>query len=382
MMRNILLIAKNTLKVTFRKKSSILVFILLPVLAVLISIGLYSSANTGTVRIGIYDKDNGTLSNDMLEYLKNTDKFKIMYIKEDEINDKVSGREVDCVLVIPEDFEEKIYQGTVGSVEIVSIKGEDATAWIKTYTNFYIGNLIDISKASKGNKVIFNKIYEGFKEGELKYEAKMLKDISKDKYITNQGIGFLIFFIMLGATITSSIILKEKRDRTYFRICSSPVNSKEYILGNTLANLFIIFIQNIIVLTALTKIYRINTMVPSYELLVVLMSFGLVAVSIGMLIVSFSSSTSQVNSLSTLIITPTCMLGGCFIPIEMMPDIVKKIANFMPHKWTIEAINKLQSGSSFNEALVNIAVTISFAIAFFLISAYRFKSSKDIKNFV
>lgn len=381
-MSNAFLIAKNILKIAFRKKGNIIVFLVLPIVSILISLAAYSNLGAQTINIGVINSDNSLLASDMIKSMVKEDNFKITSAVENEISDKVSTGKLDCVLIIPEGFEEGVYSKKPKEIRIVSIKGEDTTTWIKSYANFYVKNLVDIAEASNGDKNIFNKIYENYKKGSLVLKVSKLEDKTQSKGITTQSLGFLLMFMMLGAGITSGFMLKEKRNRTYYRICAAPVKAGSYILGNVLANLIIIFIQVLLVLIIATQVLKINTYVPASLLLLILICFGVVAIGIGMVIAAFSKDTIQAGTLTTLIITPTCMLGGSFWPVRIMPATMQKISNFMPQKWAIEAVEKLQAGGSLSDISLNIAVILAFAAAFFLIAVYKFNSSEGVKNFV
>jgi ABC-2 type transport system permease protein len=174
----------------------------------------------------------------MLKYLKSTGKFENITISEGSIDEKVVNKEVSLAIIIPEDFSENIYNNKLESIKIVSIQGKEVTAWIENYTNLYLQNLSDISKASEGNKDKFEEIYEGYKNQALKLKSEKVKDKSLNKQLTQSGVGMLILFILLGATSTSNIILKEKRERTYQRICSTPVNSKIYVDGKCVGKFY------------------------------------------------------------------------------------------------------------------------------------------------
>jgi ABC-2 type transport system permease protein len=381
-MRSILVLVANTLKVTFRKKSNIIVFIIIPIVSILVSMALYSSTGTSRLKIGVYDKDNSGLSKDLISSMSKAGKFDVTDVEEDKINEMITIGKLDCAVIIPYGFEKGIYNNEAKQVKLVSLKGVETTVWIKNYTNLYVMNLLDISKVSQGNLDTFNKIYGGYKKESLKLEIGKVEDRSQSRGITMQSLGFLILFMMLGASFTSSLILKEKRDRTYFRVCTAPVSPKIYIISNVIANLIIVFIQVLTVLIIATKVFGISTYVPSYQLATILICFGLVSIGIGMLVVSFSKSTIQANNLSTIIISPTCMLGGCFWPPSMMPETIQKISNFMPQKWAIDAINKIQMGSSFFDVMGHIAIMIAFATVFFLVAIYMFSNRDDVKNFV
>jgi ABC-2 type transport system permease protein len=51
-------------------------------------------------------------------------------------------------------------------------------------------------------------------------------------------------------------------------------------------------------------------------------------------------------------------------------------------KWALEAIQKIQSGSSFIDVLPYIAIVLTFACAFFFIAAYKFGRNESVNNVV
>lgn len=75
----------------------------------------------------------------------------------------------------------------------------------------------------------------------------------------------------------------------------------------------------------------------------------------------------QFGYLSNLIIVPMCMLGGCYWPIDFMPDTLQKIANFVPTSWLIKATEKIIYGAKLSEVYIEIFIIILFTITFFLI---------------
>ena len=381
-MRNTFLVAQNMFKIIFKKKSNVMVYIILPIVLVMIFMSAQGSSSNSKVAMGIVNKDNTQVSVDMLKYLNSTEKFKIVPLDEENLEEKVSSGEVQFAIIVPENMKEKILNKDTFNIEIISIKGQDATVWIENYIDMYMKNLMDISKAADGKEEVFNKIYEGYSKQELKLESEFVIDSTKGKSATQNTMGLFIMVMLMGTTTTSRLILKEKTERTYQRICTSPVNSKQYMTGNILVNLFIVFIQVNIVLFLAIKMLRYNMHIPVIQLLVILMSFGAVAVSIGLLIVVFSNSTASANNLSTLIITPSCMLGGCFWPVSIMPQYIQKLSDFIPQSWALGAIRKIQTGARFQEVLSNILILLAFTVTFFLISIYKMKKDKNVQKFI
>jgi ABC-2 type transport system permease protein len=122
------------------------------------------------------------------------------------------------------------------------------------------------------------------------------------------------------------------------------VRASHYIVGNGLAGLAIIVVQILFIQLLMKYAFRIETFVPDLPMFAVLFLFGLVAVGFGMAITAFSRSSMFANVLSNLIITPSCMIAGCFWPAELMPQSLKRLSYFVPQRWALAAVQKAQVG--------------------------------------
>jgi ABC-2 type transport system permease protein len=381
-MNNTFWLTRNTLKVILRKKSNFVVFIILPILFILISIGIHTGGGGGSVNIGIVDKDQSALSTDMADTMSKEKKFKMTVVAEKDKDKKLTSGELASIMIIPSGFSDSIYNNSTNPIELVSIQGEESTGWIKNYANIYVQNLLDIAKAAEGNKAEFKKIYDSFHKSPLSLKENVVHNQAKSKGLTSQSIGFLIMFILFGAANVAQLILNEKKNRTYYRICTAPTNAKTYLAGNVLANLAVIIIQIALILLLITQVFNIETYVAFYQLFLLLVCFGLVATGLGFLIVAFSGNSDQVRNLQMLIIVPSCLLSGCLIPVDVMPKAAQQIADFLPQRWVMKAIEKLQEGSHFDQVFIHLVLILSFALTFFVIAAYRFSRDENVKTFI
>ncbi len=381
-MRNILLMIANNLKVSFRKKGNIVVYIFLPLLGVLFSLLVYSGSGTSALKVGVADNDKSVLSADLKGVMQGKEGFTVSDISEGEINKKLLESELDAVVVIPGGFGKSVYDGKVKTIEVVSLKGQSVTAWLEQMLNSHVDSLSRLSAAAGGDKAAFDNMYALMKNELIKMNVVKLADRVVSKNMTITAIGMLIMFMMLGTSFTSMLILKEKRNRTYHRICSAPVNAWKYILANAVTSLITTIIQILIIQLSMKYIFRIDTGIGAVEMFTVLLMFGFVAIGIGLVVTAFSGSSYMASTLSTLIMTPTCMLGGCFWSVSMMSEFMRKLSYFMPQRWAIEALEKLQAGDSMAGIYLNLFVLFAFALAFILISAYKFSRTSNVQKFV
>jgi len=359
-----------------RRKGSVFVYLVLPIAGLLLTMLIYSGVQSGPVGIGIIDRDGSALSSDTLEALKSLKGYTVSEVDEKDIKSSLLDGKLGAVVVIPEGYGMEIVAHQAPKVEIISIRGQDVTAWIQSYLNLHTRNLLDLSAASKGNQEAFDKLYTEYKSNRLPVSEVKLEDQQTGKMMTVTSMGFLIMFIMLGAGMTSHFILSEKVTRTFYRICSAPVRPGEYIAANTLASLLIVSVQNILVLLLMKYLFKIETFVPGPILFLILFCFGIAATAISLLVTTFSVSPYMASTLNTLILTPTCMLGGCYWQVDLMPEFMQKLSYFVPQRWALEAIEKMQVYGDIRIILLNLLILLAFAAAMFLTAIWQLRRAR------
>lgn len=380
-MRTVLIVLANTIRVTFRRRSSFIVYLLLPVGGVILAVGIMSSSAAQPLRVGIIDEDGGAYAVDLVASIASWGDYTTETIGRAALDSEITSGKLDCGLIIPPGYSAGLPAGRIKKVTLVSVKGQAVTAALSGLIEQYSAGLAELARASAGNPTRFSALYaQARSKGATLTEVKV-PDRRSTKGAALVSIGYFVLFVMLGAGITSQFILTEKRSRTYYRICSAPVRPRHYLAGNGGAALLIIAAQIVVVLTAM-HLFGLTTHVPELLLAALLLLFGVVAVALGMLIAAFASSTGVAVGLSTLIITPSCMLSGCFWSISFMPPFMQKLALFMPQRWVLDGVTRLQQGEGPGSVAMNILVLAAFAAALFLVAVYGFSRREESGQFV
>ncbi|MGG2015696.1 ABC transporter permease [Bacillus sp. S10(2024)] len=381
-MKDILWLIQKTLSVLLKNKKGLLIIIGLPIAGALLSFLIYGNVGQGTLRIGVVNHENQYIANDTVKFIEGLDHVKVSKIQSSEIEENLASKKLDAVITLDSGFSQSVRDGKPSHIEVSSIKGEQITSFIKSYLYNYIDNITAISKVAKDDQSKFDKMYTGYQKNSFKLTAHTLKDTSKNKDMTNQTVGYLMMFMLFSAVNFSELILKEKENRTYFRLLSTPIDGRKYILSNVAVNMVIMMVQIIVTVLFMTNVFHIDPNIPLIVMIGLLMIFGLIAIGLSLAIVSFAKNSASANALQNIIITPTCLLAGCFFPFDIMPASVQKIAEFLPQRWLLDTIMKLQQGTQFTDIYLNILILFAFAISFFLIAIYKFGRNNDARNFI
>ncbi|MBB3907534.1 ABC transporter permease [Anoxybacteroides rupiense] len=381
-MQDVMWLVRHTLKKTFSNKKNILLYFGTPLIGIIISLLVYSGSNEKNVHIGIVNNDPHYITNDTIHFIKGLEHLSVTNIKESEIDDQITSGKLDCVLVFHPGFSKSVQQGRPDHLQIVSIHGSEITGFIKSYLYHYINNISALGKIANGDERTFLQMYERYQQSPFRTSVHSLKDTSKNIGMTYQTIGYLLMIMLFSAGNLAEMIVKEKENRTYFRLLSAPINGKRYVLSNIIVNMIVMTGQIILTLVIMDRVFHIKTNIAFWQMAVVLMLFSLVAIGIAFITVAFANSSASAGAMQNLIVVPSCMLSGCFWPADIMPTFVQKIANFLPQRWTLDALLKLQQGHSFGSLYLNLLIILAFALIFFLISAYKFGRNNNVNNFV
>ncbi|WML45950.1 ABC transporter permease [Neobacillus sp. PS3-40] len=381
-MKDVSWLIKNTLKVTFKNKKNILLYLCTPLIGVFISLLTYGNVTQSILHVGIVNQDNGYIAADTVKFIAKLENVKASKMQESEVANKLTNGKLDCAIIVESGFSNSVENGNPGKIRIVSIKGAEITGFVKSYLYQYIDNVMAISKVAKGDQVTFEKMYNNYQQATFKLTANTVKDTSKSKNMTYQSVGFLIMIMLFSAGNFSEIILKEKENRTYFRLLSTPINARKYVLSNVVVNMIVLILQIIWMNLFIKIVFHIDTGISFWQMTAILTLFALVAVGLTLMLVSFANSSTSAGAIQNLVVTPSCLLAGCFWPVEIMPKSIQKVADFLPQRWVLDTISKLQQGQHLEGIYLNILILFAFAFAFFLIAIYKFGRNNSVKIFI
>jgi ABC-2 type transport system permease protein len=91
-------------------------------------------------------------------------------------------------------------------------------------------------------------------------------------------------------------------------------------------------------------------------------------VGFGLMIAGLVKTKQQASAISAVLIVSTCMLGGVYWPIDVVPDIMQKIALGVPQSWAMSGFKEIISGSLHSATLVKDTLAlVGFSALFFFI---------------
>jgi ABC-2 type transport system permease protein len=167
--------------------------------------------------------------------------------------------------------------------------------------------------------------------------------------------GFSILGILFLAQSATRDILHDREAGLLRHLLSAPVTAAEYLVGKCLS-VFVVTALGFGLLVLIGTIAGVNWGPPLAVAALVLAS----ALAVGgllLLIMSFVNSERQGDSLTTIVIIVSSLLGGAFIPASQMPEFLRPLSASTVVYWATEGFNALILESLGLSAIVpNLAV--------------------------
>lgn len=370
-----LTIAWNVIRRTIGTKKGLLGYILLPCVVISLVIALLGKEEMILAQIAYVDKDQGIASAFLLEELANKPNYALKsYADEASMKEALLAKKGAVGFVIPAGFTEGARSGNIPKFQVYELMTSEATFTLRINLDGLVRGMASSSwavKSSAGENDQARTVLADVFDETRKHRVTAFK---QDLHLYPKGglstvTGFTLMFLM--SLISSSVtqIVEDRSKRTMARVFSAPVRAWEIAAGNFLGSFFVGVIQIVVVLLLSRWVLRYDAGIPLLQHFIVLAAFMLVAMGIASAAAGLIRNPQNAGMLNSLIITPTCMIGGCFWPISFMPEYMQRAANFVPQKWAIEAIELLSSGSSLTGVGVPLLILVLMAFVLLIIGS-------------
>ncbi|MFS0863602.1 ABC transporter permease [Fredinandcohnia sp. 179-A 10B2 NHS] len=382
-MKKILSICMFEVGKVFKRRQSYLVMFAMPlVFTLLFGSLLDSEGSTDKIEISVVDEDQSTLSKRYLEMLTDNESFSFTPSTLAEAEGRVLDKKLTGFIVIDKNFEELLLSDK--QPQIMFKHGPEFTSGM--IVSEIIGNkLINLAIEAKG-AVIWSEHFEEEWEPkfqEIAIETSASKPSVESTIITKQATnkemdnmseraaGFAIMFVMIVMMSSTGTILEAKSTGVWSRLLTTPTAKSEIMLGYLAAFFIIGWVQFGILMVTSTLLFNVSwgNMVG----IIALVSAILVCViGLGLVISSYAKSVEQQAALGNLIIISTCMLGGVFWPLEVVPEFMQKIAEFIPQTWAMKGFTEIVArGGTIADIVLPVTILMGFAIVFLSLGIRR-----------
>jgi len=374
-MRKILSIAILHLKSLFKSPSAIVMMFIMPIMFSLIFGGIGSEGSSRDKPVVLMAAKDDESNSRILELLSSNGQYTWRNAEEKQARESVDNQEAIAAVIIAESALESHDSGKPLFQMVVQRKTQEYLA-LKSYVEGVGRTVIQtIEMSPEQDALAFKAILEKAAAREpLEISSEVIhKEESKTGSVGMLAIGFTIMFMMFGISGAASTILDEKIGGTWQRLLTSPTTKVQVMTGYLFSYFLMGAIQLIVLMIVMYLIYgsmwgNLFYFVPFAALVIITI------VGFGLMMASIVKSRQQASALSAVLIVSTCMLGGVYWPIEIVPEFMQQIAKVVPQSWMITGFREIVSGSLYLPALRNSTlVLLVFSLLFFTIGLRKMK---------
>ncbi|MGD8399270.1 MAG: ABC transporter permease [Anaerolineae bacterium] len=292
----------------------------------------------------VVDQDHSPASRALVRTLENTGTFDAAYYPADRASAQalVHRGTALVALVIPDDFEESLARPDGRAQLQVVLDGADPAAARAASRS------MEGAVSAFGQGVALQRlgpVASGL-GGVVDLEVRVWfnEELKTSNYEVPSELGFMLVGVAL--MLASLGIARERELGTLERLMVTPLRSFELIAGKALPVLLLSYINFLIMLSLVVFVFDVP-MRGSWTLLLVIAFFYLLIEMVwGLMISAVSHTQVQALLLAFMLMMIEVVFSGYAFPVENMPWLLRRIANFVPIKhWLIVLRSILLKGA-------------------------------------
>ncbi|MBX3733478.1 MAG: ABC transporter permease [Verrucomicrobiae bacterium] len=285
---------------------------------------------------------------------------------------------------VPADFSRTIRAGRQGLVETFTVKGieeDPASALVALRVARALiamnSDLVELAAAHPGEPADAGAL-RALRE---RPPVVRLESAFAGRRPAPSGFGFslpgvMVMYLMMNLLVFGGTTVSgERRSGVLRRIGTLPVGRGALVLGKIHGLMLLAIVQVGVLLLAGRYLFHVPMGGAPVALLLVLMTYAWVAASLGVLIGSLVRAEDKVVGLCVLVSLVMAALGGCWWPIELVPPALQQVAHALPTGWAMDALHQLITfGSGWSGIRQPLLVLFGFGAAANLAAIRCFRS--------
>jgi ABC-2 type transport system permease protein len=190
----------------------------------------------------------------------------------------------------------------------------------------------------------------------------------------NSSAGQLITWVFVPLFGISAIFVYERQQGTLRRLLTTPSSKATFLSGTIIGQLAFALLQMFLLILFGMLVMGLQWGRDPVALLVILLAAALAAAAFGTMLGTFIKSESQANGLSIMLGMVMALLGGCWYPLELFPQVVRTLVHVLPTTWAMQGLLDLVlRGRGLMDILPEAGVLLGFALVFFVVGVWRFR---------
>ncbi|MEX3620145.1 ABC transporter permease [Paenibacillus glucanolyticus] len=378
-----LTIAWHMVRRTLGRKRGWIVYLLVPCVVVTLTVFLMGQTTAASILVSYVNEDEGPAGQYLISELERSGQYVLKQsVTESTLKEELIENKSTVGVYIPEGFSDALLEGQWSTVKVYEISTSEASVMIRMTADSAATRLSgtaalirETSGPSVNPMMALEEVIGQSAQNRVDTQVTDLNLYARPGL--SNVTGFTLMFMMTLISSVVSMIMDDRRQRTLSRMYTAPVRAYQIALGNFLGSLVVGSLQVVIVLVLSRYVLRYDYGIPLLLHFLILMAFMLVSLGVASTVAGLIRNGQNAAMINSMIVTPTCMLGGCFWPLAIMPDFMQKIANFIPQKWAIEAVETAATGGTLSDIGLPLVVLGLMAVILLAVGSVVLRPSES-----
>ncbi len=395
-MKKILAITFRDIRLRFTSFSEWLFFLILPITFTLILSGGTGAPSDNRIRLFVVDQAQTSLSAELVATLEESESVNPELTDLENGEEQFDTRNISALLIIPSGFDQAALESGSLILELRqqpnNLNALVAQRAVQAVIS-RVGQAVQIarqsvSEAEKIRPFTSEADRQAYFDNALE-EAQTLLAEAPDRITESQGntpdqieydpranssAGQLITWVFIPLIGLSELFAAERQMGTLRRILTTPTRKGTYIFGTIFGQVCIALLQMALLVGFGILVMKLNWGQDILGLAIMLVAGALAAAALGTMLGTFVKSAAQAQGLSIMLGMVMALMGGCWYPLELFPEVVRNIVKALPTTWAMQGLLDLVlRGQGWTAILPEAGVLLGFAAVFFIIGIWRFK---------
>ena len=379
-----------------RDRKTFMFLLLMPILFTILFGFAFSGTGKGPadsrLPVGYLDLDNGTYSQHLKNMLTGSTVIRLdedTTRSETDLNQLVADEKLAAALIVPAGYSQSVQDGTPLKLTFIAdpsnpsastIQGEVMAATNRMMSAIRTAQIV--GQTTSAFTPAFEQALSAWQDPPVQVVStssatiKMQDDITLSA--THTSPGMMLQFAIAGLIGAATVIVNERKTRSLQRLLTTATSRVHILLGHYLAIFTLIFGQFVLLITFGQLFLHVDYLrIPLATLLVAVAAAACIS-AMGLLIGVFAKSEEQTVIFVMIPMFVLSGLGGAWMPLEFTGAAFQSIGHVSPVAWAMDGFkNIVARGLGFSSVLVPAAALLGYAVLFFILAAWRFRTSEE-----
>lgn len=401
MLYRFLTLVKKDFKLILRNRQTLFGSLALPFLIFFIFSFIFSDMMhkkpiIEPLRVALVDHENSTISRTLSSNIEGNETFskfiQILPMNEVEARKEFSNNTLTGIVEIPEGFSRSLYHLENLSLTVTlnpnqPLKSSVLRNVLKSYGKFtssidtgiisilYYMEDLPLSDSQKDtfNENITLKLITTAMGRSSIFILNPYEDIPSSTSVEYFVIAILVIFLMYNGFTAGSHLLQEVRGSQAKRIVTSPTGYASIILGKNAAFLLFSIAQTALLIIPASLIFKLDFKANILWIIFFTISVIFFIISLGLFVSTLFKNEEALILSGNILIFMLGILGGSFIPLQLMPSFIQKLSMITPNYWVIKGYLYIINGRPGQLVLNTLAAFTILGIVLTVLSSLKLR---------